>query len=263
MAFIVIGVLLVLAAVAGFFFMQSTKKELHAMIGTETLSIPELEQQRAISDGLGGRGGFRKVCEVVGAAYPSPQGPLLAEITKTECVWYRYRVDRQYEHVEYRDGKRRYSKRTEKVTDFTSSNGYALIDEQGRTIGVDPNGRAPDGVEQTTDRFEPYHGGDQGMELFGIRIPFGNRDSTLGYQYKEWLIRPGTRLFVLGEAHDRIGPLVLGKPSGPGHFLVSTRTEEELRASRVSRHKFLAIGVIAGFALGVVLTIVGAVRGLH
>jgi hypothetical protein len=47
---------------------------------------------------------------------------------------YRYRIDRQYEHVEYRDGKRYHSKRTEKVVEHTSSEGYALIDEQGRTF---------------------------------------------------------------------------------------------------------------------------------
>lgn len=262
MAFVVLGVLLVLAAVAGFFFMQSTKKELHAMIGTETLPIPEIEEQRAISDGLGGRGGFRKVCEVVGSAHPGPGGPLVAEVSKTECVWYRYRVDRQYEHVTYRDGKRHTSKRTEKVTDFTSAGGYALIDQQGRTIGLDPSGKAPEGPEQTVDRFEPYRGGDQGMELFGLRLPVGNRDSTLGYHYKEWLIRPGAQMFVLGEVHDRNGPLVIGKPSGAGHFIVSTHTEEELRASRVNRHKFLAIGVIATFVLGIVVLVAGAIRGL-
>jgi hypothetical protein len=258
-----IGVVLIVAAVAGFFYMQATKRELHAMIGTETLSIPELEDLRRISDELGARGGFRKTTEVVGAAHPRPEGPLTSEISKTPCVWYHYRIDRQYEHVQYRDGRRYRSKRTEKVAEHTSGEGYALIDEQGRTIGVAPQGTRPEGVEQTVDRFEPYQGGDQSFELFGIRLPgflAGNRDSTIGFEYKEWLIRPGTRLYVLGEVHDIVGPLVIAKPQEKGHFIIAAKTEEELRAGRTRRHQLLAVGVLVAFFAGVALTVVGIVR---
>ncbi|HVV14217.1 E3 ubiquitin ligase family protein [Amycolatopsis sp.] len=258
---LVVGIVLIVAAVAGFFFMQRTKSELHAMIGTETLSIPELEDLRRISDELGARGGFRKTAEVVGTAYPRPEGLLTAEISKTPCVWYRYRVERQYEHVTYRDGRRYRSKRTEQVADHTSGEGYALLDEQNRTIGVAPGGTKPEGVEQTVDRFEPYRGGDQGFELFGVRIPgflAGNRDSTIGYEYKEWVIRPGTRLYVLGEVHDIIGPLVIAKPQ-EGPFIIAAKSEEQLRADRTRRHKFLAIGVLVAFFAGLVLTVAGIV----
>jgi hypothetical protein len=264
MALIVIGVLLLVAAVVGFFVMQSTKKELHAMIGTETLSIPELEQLRGVSDELGAQGGFRKVTEVVGAAHPRPEGALTSEISKSECVWYGYRIDRQYERIEYREGKKRYSKHTEKVAEFSSSEGYALVDAQGVTIGVDPNGTKPEGVEQTVNRFEPSRGGgSQEFALFGVKLPdFLNtgENSTIGFDYKEWLIRPGQRLYVLGEVHDRIGPLVIGKPGQPGHFIIAARTEDELRAARTQKHKYLAIGVIAAFVLGLALITFGALR---
>lgn len=261
MALIIIGILAMCAAVAGFFLMRRTRSELHTMIGTETLGIPELEDHRRTSDELGAKGGFRKITEVTGAAHPHPDGPLTSEISKTECVWYRYRIDRQYEHVEYRDGKRHRSRRTEKVAEHTSSTGYALIDEHGQTIGVDPTGTEPDGVEQTVDRFEPHHG-DNRANLFGIQLPsfFSGNDSTIGFDYKEWLIRPGRRMYILGEVHDKIGPLVIARPEQGGHYIISTRTEDELRRSRVQRHKLLAVGVIAAFALGLVLTIVGIAR---
>lgn len=275
---ILIGLVLIAAGVAGFFYMQHTKRELHAMIGTDTMTIPQLEDRRRISDDLGalghsdaerqpvgsGRpaGGFRTIAEVVGNAHPRPEGPLVAEVTKSECVWYRYRIDRQYEHVEYRDGKRHRSKRTEKVVEHTSSEGYALIDEQGRTIGVDPIGTNPDGVEQSVNRYEPHHGRGGRSEMFGIRLPAplgGGRDSTLGYEYKEWLIRPGRRLYILGEVHDKIGPLVIGRPEQGGHFLISTRTEDELRSDRVQRHKLLAVGVIVAVIAGFGVLIGGLV----
>lgn len=264
MGVVVVGVLLILAGVAGFFYMQHTKSELHAMIGTDTLSVPELEDLRRISDELGARGSFRKIAEVVGAAHPRPEGALVAEISKSECVWYRYEVHRQYERVQYRDGRRHYSKHMEKVAEHTSFEGYAVIDEAGRTIGVDPNGTKPDGAEQTVSRFEPASGGgNQQVELFGIRLPnFFNsgQNSTIGFEYKEWVIRPGRRMYILGEVHDKIGPLVIGKPGEGGHFIISTRSEDELRHARTQRHKFLAIGVIAATVIGLVVTVVGFIR---
>lgn len=253
--------ILLVVAVGAFFYMKHTRSELHAMIGTETLSIPELERYRTASDELGSSGSFRKASEVVGAAHPRPEGLLTAELSKTECVWFKYRIDRHYEVVEYRDGKRHRRKRTERVAEHTSQQGYAVIDDEGRTIGVDPGGTEPDGPEQTVSRFEPHQGRDSGMELFGFRLPplLGRGDTTIGYDYKEWVIRPGRRLYVLGEVHDRIGPLVIGKPSGEGHFIISTRSEEELRDSRVKRHKLLAVSVIASAVLGVGFLVAGMV----
>ncbi len=259
MGLIVVGIVLILLSIGGFWYMQRLKLELHAMIGTDTLSLPELADLRKIAHDLGAS--FTKVAEVVGAAHPNPSGPLIAELSKTECVWYRYQIERQYEHVYYRDGRRHRTKRTEKVTDYTSQQGYALIDPQGRTIGVDPGGTEPGGIEQTVSTFEPYRGGNEGMRMFSIRLPdiFGNRDSTIGFEYKEWVIRPGRAMYILGEVHDRIGPLVIGKPEDGGHFIISTRTEAELRAARAKSHKLTAIAVIAAFVLGLGLTVAGSV----
>jgi hypothetical protein len=252
------GALLVALAVYGFIHMQRTKSELHTMIGTETLSIPELGRLRDVSDELGAKGSFRKIAEVVATAHPRPQGLLTAELSKTECVWYRYTIDREYEDVEYRDGKRYESRRTENMVEHTSSAGYALIDQDRRTIGVNPNGANPDGVEQTVNRFEPHRGGGQTVEVFGFKLPdfvSSGGNSTLGYRYKEWVIRPGRRLYILGEVHDKIGPLVIGKPENGGHFVISTRTEQELRNARIKRHKFLSIGVIVCAIVGIALVV--------
>lgn len=252
------GLILIAAAVAAFFYMRHTKSELHAMIGTETLPIPELERLRGISDELGAKGGFRKAAEVVGAAHPRPEGLLTAELSKSECVWYSYEVHRKYETTEYRDGDRRTVRRSERVAGHTSWEGYAVIDDQRRTIGVDPGGAKPDGAEQSVDRFEPAEGGRDSVELFGVKLPgflAGGGSRTIGYEYKEWVVRPGRRLYVLGEVHDKIGPLVIAKPENGGHFLISMRTEQELRSSREKRHKFLAMGVIAGVIIGIGLVV--------
>ncbi|MGI8308492.1 hypothetical protein [Saccharopolyspora hattusasensis] len=82
MAVVIVGVVLLVAAAIGFYFMRRARDELHAMIGAETLPVNELELLRKASDEVGARGGFRKECEVVGAAHPRPEGMLISELSK-------------------------------------------------------------------------------------------------------------------------------------------------------------------------------------
>ncbi|QUH05074.1 helicase [Saccharopolyspora erythraea] len=250
------GVALLVAAVVGFFLMRNARDELHAMIGAETLPVQQLELLRGASDSVGGRGGFRKQCEVVGAAHPRPEGVLVSQLGGAECVWYRYEVKRHYEHVRHRNGQRRVTRHAEVVAGHTSWEGYAVRDDHGVLIGVDPNGTAPDRPEQVVSRFEPYR--PQGPSLFGVQLPaIFDASGTTGYEYTEWVLRPGQRLYVLGEVHDRIGPLVIGKPERDGHFIVSTRSEEELRRGRSRLHRLLSVGVLVAAPAGLLLAVLG------
>ena len=182
----------------------------------------------------------------------------VSELSKTECVWYRYEVKRHYEHVHYHNGQRRKTKRKDVVAQHTSWEGYALRDDQGVLIGVDPNGTAPDRPEQVVSRFEPHRG--QGPNIFGIQLPnIFDTSGTIGYEYTEWVVRPGHRLYILGEVHDKIGPLVIGKPEQDGHFIISTRSEDELRKNRSQLHKWLSVGVLVAAPVGLVLVVLGAI----
>ncbi len=256
------GVLLLVAAGGGFYFMRQARSQLHAMIGAETLPVPQLETLRKASDEVGGHGGFRKGCEVVGSAHPRPKGLLTSELSKTECVWYRYVIKRKFKETRYDgQGRRRTRRRTETVAEHVSAAGYAVQDGQGALIGVDPNGAETDQPEQVVKRFEPYE--KQGPNVFGVQLPdLFDTNNTIGHQYEEWIIRPGQQLYVLGEVHDKIGPLVVGKPESDGYFIISTRSEQELRAVRRKRHMWLAIGVIAGAVLGAGLLVVGILAAL-
>ncbi|GAB3295332.1 hypothetical protein GCM10027563_36630 [Parasphingorhabdus pacifica] len=254
---IFIGLALLVGAAVGFFFMRQARDELHAMIGAETLPVGELETLRGASDEIGARGSFRKRCEVVGSAHPRPEGVLVSQLSGTECVWHRHEVVRHYEHVHYRNGRRRVKRRKETVAGHTSWEGYAIRDDQNVLIGLDPNGTAPDRPEQVLDRYEPHR--PDGPSLFGVQLPrMFDSSGTIGYQYNEWVIRPGTRLYVLGEVHDKIGPLVIGNPEADGHFMISTRSEQELRDSRGTRHKLLSVAVLVAAPAGLVFTVFGA-----
>jgi hypothetical protein len=248
-----IGIILLLAAGGCLWGAARSQRKVHAMMAAETLSIPELLERQRIATELGGPGTFRLVCEVVGETVPAPVGMLRSELTGTDCVWHSARVQRRYKHYDRdSDGDTTVTTRTETVSEQTSPHGWALL-RDGHTIGVDHGGRRPDGAEQVLDRFE------QAQQPVGVgsvlgALMGGDRDETIGYQHTEWVLRPGTRMYVLGEVDDRDGPLVIRPPrEGRTPFVLSTRTEEELTDSSRKGQRvwaFVAAGVaLAGLAL--------------
>ncbi|GAA4866418.1 GIDE domain-containing protein [Pseudonocardia benzenivorans] len=249
----VIGVVVVLVGAGFLWSAVRAQRSVHAMLAAETLSVPELEELRRVSDDLGARGSFRKVCEVVGAAHPSPEGVLRSELSGVECVWHSHRVQRRYKHYDRdRDGSTRVTTRTETVAEQTSGLGFALL-RDGRTIGVDHAGRRPDGVEQVTDRFEQTQEPSNGWADVVGALVGSDRDETIGYQYTEWVLRPGTPMYVLGEVHDAIGPLVIAPPADPKQpFVMSTSTEQQLTDAARGRQRFRS-------RLGAALVVVGIV----
>jgi hypothetical protein len=256
---LIFGIVFLLAGGVGVFFLRRFRDQLHAMIGTETWAIEELEQQKRAAQEVVGEGEFRQQAEVVGVAHPRPEGLIVSEGSGTECVWFHYQVEIEFRE-EYWDneGRRKTRKRTETVHDNVSHEGYALRDDNGQLIGIDPNGAPPDRPEQTLDRFDPRE--REQPEVFGVKLPkFLDSSNIIGHHHKEWVIRPEQRLYVLGEAHDKIGPLVMAKPP-QGHFIISTRSEQELRRDRERKHWWLRLGTIAALVAGPVLIVVGLVR---
>jgi hypothetical protein len=237
---VVVGVVLVVAGAVCVYLAVRARRRVHAMTAAETLTVAELEARRGIAAGLGAE--FTQVCEVVGQAAPGAAGLLTAELSGTACVWHRSRVERRYETRERDgDGDERVTTRTETVAQQASAAPLAVV-RDGAVIALELGGQVPDGAEQVVDRFEESRRG-----LFST-------DTTLGYRYTEWVLRPGTPLYVLGEVRDGTGALVMGPPRERGqHFVVSTRSEEELTA-RGRRSQVLLSRIGAGVAVaGVVL----------
>lgn len=256
----VIGVVVVLVGAGFLWSAVKAQRSVHAMLAADTLSVPELENLRRTSDELGAQGGFRKVCEVVGAAHPSPQGVLRSELTGTECVWHSHRVQRRYKHYDRdREGNTRVSTRTETVAEQTSGHGFALI-RDGLTIGVDHAGRRPDGVEQVTDRFEESREPANGWAHVVGALVGGDRDETVGFQYTEWVLRPGTPMYVLGEVHDAVGPLIIAPPADTTQpFVMSTSTEAQLTDTARRRQRFRSRLGAALVVAGIVVVVLALV----
>ena len=251
---IIFGAILLIAGAVCVFLATRTARRVHAMAAAETLSIPDLEVLRSASDEVGGKGNFRRICEVVGTALPSDDGLLSSELTGTPCVWHRYQVTRRY--LDRDSDGRGSTTRTETVAQHSSAQGFGLL-RDGHTIGVDPNGARTDAPEQTTDRFEPRARERSEGFLGALTDLVGwDSDDTLGYQYTEWVIREGAPLYILGEVHDKIGPLVVAKPAnGKDPYVISTRSEEQLVTSAQRTQRWLAWGGAAGALVGIALLV--------
>jgi hypothetical protein len=224
------------------------------------VSTVDLVALRDAAAEAAGPGAFSYVCEVTGDTEPGEGGLLTSELSKTECVWHRHVVRRKYEATTTdAQGRRQRTTRTETVAELASSAPFRLRDSSGLVL-VDPAGVVPDRPEQVVNRFEsrPPGAGGFDVSLFGITLSSNGGDSTLGYEYEEWVVRPGRRLYVLGEASDRSGRLVVGKPS-KGPYVVSTRSEEELVGHARTRQRLAAIGSAVAGVAGVVLLVAGLI----
>ncbi|RZT89136.1 E3 ubiquitin ligase [Pseudonocardia sediminis] len=116
--------------------------------------------------------------------------------------------------------RRRFDERGEPSRDpmvrRKSRSGWTLVGHDGRTLDVD-GGRLF------------VHKGDKVVDRFDRPTPGSAESSrgTIGYERKEWILRSGTVVHVLGEVHDRHGGLTIGPPDSAPHVEVSTSAKHD------------------------------------
>jgi hypothetical protein len=261
---LIAGAILLVVAVVALLVARPQRAKARAARLTETLSCADLAQLAQAVDDTVGAGNFRQRCEVVGDAAAGPEGQLTAPHSGAQAVWHRSTVIHRYWEMETRrvDNRteRRRVERESTVSDITSTTPFTVVDGTG-SVAVFPEGAKIDEPERVVDRFEPHTGsqGSRGLADALVSVLRAGADSgTLGFRHQEWIIRPGTRLFVHGEVSDANGRLAFTKPE-KGRFIVSTRSEEELvgEAERIAR--WSTIGAAVAAVAGVALLIAGLV----
>lgn len=243
----VVGVVALAVAAVLAVLGKRARARVTAIAGTETSRCADVAQAAA--------SGSETRVECAGSAAPGPTGSLTAPFSSRECVWYRATVTEHYWDTERRTDSQGHStsrrvRRTRQVSDDHSSSPFVLTDDSG-SVAVDPRDGRIDRPEKARDEFQ-----DRPREGLLKELVFGSR--TIGYQHEEWLIAPGTALFVNGVAVQRADGSALARPPSGGDLIVSTRSEEELLAA--SRRA--AIGWFAGAGVLAVGGLAAAVVGL-
>lgn len=230
------------------------------MLGVETLTIDTIHQLCDAAAGAAGPGAFRQSVEATGTAEAGPTGVLTSEVSKSPCVWHRHQVTRRYREVSTdAKGNRTTSTREEVVVENATEDPFVLRDVTG-TIPIVPT-RDVDGAKKSVSEFrEPTAEPGSTMKLgpFEITIPGGDSD-TIGYEYEEWLLPAGARVFVHGDATDASGELTIVEPEGKSKLIISTHSESELLADAASAARRLQIASIVGAGVAVVCAILAIV----
>ena len=95
-------------------------------------------------------------------------------------------------------------------------------------------------------------GGGSGISFGSFSLSLGMTPGgrrILGYNYTESIIPIGQRIYVIGEASDSDGALIIKKPREKGKpFIVSLKSEEEIIGSHESSAKWYLVGAIADHA---------------
>ena len=173
--------------------------------------------------------------------------PLRSHLAGCECVWFRYRVEEQWERWEtetYTDSKgRRQTRRVRKsgwtcVDQGGAQPAFAVEDETG-SVQVRPEGAEID-AEHVFDEMV-----GRGDALYYAKGPAGGiSDSTGRRRFTEEALRLGATLFVAGRARERddvVAPEIAAAPE-QNLFLISCRGEAKVQ--RGYRLQFWCWGVV-------------------
>ncbi len=263
MIFIPVG----LAAIAVLFFFLGRGQGRKAldMQATETSTSADLEKlARDIAAEIG-PGSLNQTTEIKGIV--ESRNPLKAEMSGTDCIWYRSTLTREYEEsYTEKDSNGNIRNATRRGSETLSSNERRLpfmVKDGAGAIEVDPEGATMDG-ERVLSRFEQ---GERGASIrlgsFTMNIgAIGSGRRTLGYKLEEWAIPTGRNIYVLGEARDDGGRLRIGKPdSKDGRFLISLKSEEQLVKAAKTGSKVLGV-LSAVFCVAAVVVLVLVLTGI-
>jgi hypothetical protein len=262
---LIAGIILIVIAVAAAFVQRHQGGKAHAARATETLSCADISTLSSGVSSEGSGGLFHQRCEVVGQAAPGEAGVIKAPHSGAEAVWHHSTVTHRYWEMEERvvDGQRQRNRveRDETVSDITSAQPFLVSDGTG-SVAVSPDGANVDKPEKVADRFESQVTQQQlpsGLAgVLGSFLRAGDQSGTIGFEYEEWIIRPGARLYVHGEVSDASGRVAFAKPS-EGRYIISTRSEEQI-VGAAERNATIATGVAGVLAVaGVVLVVLGLI----
>ncbi len=239
---------------------RSDRQRLEAMRGAETVEVALLHSLHAeLRRDLGADSFFYRA-ELKGRA--EVKEPLQSELTGTECIYYSMSVSREYEErYTAQEGDRRVEKvRRGSETMASQQRGirFELVDGSGR-VWVDPT-EAEVVAESVLDRFEPAQGHQRELKLGSFRLrldePIRSGDrTTLGYRFRESVVRLHQPLYLLGEAREWNDEVVVGQPRDGGRWILSTQSEEQLTQATISamRWKLVGAGVLLLASSGLIV----------
>jgi hypothetical protein len=263
MASIIIGLALIGLSVLLIFLRKKSQDKLLEIKSTQTSTAKDLADLcQSVKDGIGNSGGFKQLSEVKGVVKCAK--PLNGELSKQPCVYYAMDVSERNEETYYeKDSKGNSVRRTRTGSTSVASNSQSVHFEVEDTTGritVNPNGADIEPV-QVVSKYEPSTQGRSSISFgsfsFNVGRSSGDR-KILGYEFTEKIVPLDRRVYVIGEASDSSGELMIQQPSEKGKpFIITLKSEEELTKGTESNIKAMLYGAIGSLIAGLGAIIYG------
>lgn len=265
MTAIIIGVVLIGLSALLINLRKKSRDKLLEIKFIQTSSAKDLKElHQSIKDELGTTGGFKQLTEVKGVV--KCDKPLTGELSGQPCIFYQMDVSERYEEMYYvKDSKGNSQRRTRTGSASVASNiqsiHFDVEDTTGR-ITVNPNGADIEPV-QVVSKYEQSMQGRNSISFGGFSLNV-NRSTgdrkILGYEFTEKIIPLDRRVYVIGEATDTSGELMIQRPSEKGKpFIITLKSEEELTKDKEANIKALMVGSILCLIAGLAAIVYGII----
>lgn len=182
-----------------------------------------------------------RVVAVAGVAAPGPDGVLASVVNEVPCVWHRHIVHRR--RISYRDNGAQRASLARRVAEAASTEPFRL-----GPVQIVPAGMRVHRPVAVATRILPALASEPFPDALVSRPPYQ-------YRHREWVLRPGAALFILGQVRS-YGPRVTLRRPDRGPNIISTRPFRRLRIeSAVAAIGGLAVAVLAGASAAVILIV--------
>ena len=257
-----ISALVLAGAFAVSWWARRQSNRLQSLSLAATVPVAELTQDAGSVASELGAGSFRQDVKLRG--HIVCDSPLVAELSHTACVSYRFSVTREYEEVLWEKDARgnsvqRIHRKSEVVASHETSTAFWLDDGTGRIL-VHPDQAKVERIKSHSS-FQPAATFHTGVGVGSFVLNRVHPGGTIGYRYEEECLPVGQEITVVAEAGDEGGELALRKPEAShADFLVTPRSFREL-ADRGKTLVAVLQGVSVGLAaVAVMIFLLGVVR---
>ena len=258
-----VSLLLVAGSFAVSWWSRHRASRAQAIVLAAEVPVAQLAEDAASVAKEMGAGSFRETVKIRGRIIC--ESPLVAELSHTLCVSYRFSVTREYEEVLWERGHegnsvQRVQRRSEIVASNEAMTPFWLDDGTGRIL-VQPDHAQIDRIKSYSS-FQPVQAVGTALAVGSFVLNLGSHPGgTLGYRYEEFSLPLDQEVTVVAEAGDVGGQLALRRPESEGTpFLVTSRSLQDL--ARKDRTMVTILnGVSIGLAaVAVLIFLLGVVR---
>ncbi|MFK8044180.1 MAG: GIDE domain-containing protein [Crocinitomicaceae bacterium] len=267
MLYIIGGAIFVLIGVSLFFGSKKQASKSLAISATDETSPRNLfENYESLSNSYG-KGSFKLYSKLYGKAHS--ENPIISEYSKKECAYVYVEIEREFEQLETKTESngaktQKWVKKTEVVLDREQVADDFSIKKDEWSVKLNHRDAEIDAIESYSVFEKEAYQNQIDFSFAGISFKNTSTNKTIGFYHVEKSIPVGQSLFVVGNANDDTGELIISKSTEKNKpYIISTKNESEVTADYSSSSRSKKNWGYGLLMAGVVLFVIGILKKLE